>query len=356
MKVLHQKKWIVVLSMIVFCLMALSACTKKTSESNVESMAESKLIVEEAKTAVTAPDYADANNWAYYESGSDKSVDVFLICPTVDMGANGNMNMAMDDENVRANFLGALNMERGIYDTEGAMFSPYYRQASFPVYSLSSDEAETYFETAYEDVKAAFLYYMENENNGRPLVLAGFSQGSDMALRLLKDVFEDSAYQEQLVAAYCIGWRVTQEDLDAYPWLVMAEGEFDTGSIIAFNSEAEGVTESILVPEGVKTFGINPLNWYTDSTFADKSLNIGACFTDYAGDITSETAELTGAYLDENRGTLILPDIDPAEYSNGLFPDGVYHLYDYQFFYRNLQQNVADRIDAYMAALEDAAA
>lgn len=30
-----------------------------------------------------------------------------------------------------------------------------------------------------------------------------------------------------------------------------------------------------------------------------------------------------------------------------LFKPGEYHIYDYQFFYRNLQTNVRDRIDAY---------
>ena len=41
----------------------------------------------------------------------------------------------------------------------------------------------------------------------------------------------------------------------------------------------------------------------------------------------------------------------PEEYPAGLsiFVDGVYHLYDYQFFYRNLQENVGVRLEAYLA-------
>ena len=128
----------------------------------------------------------------------------------------------------------------------------------------------------------------------------------------------------------------------------MAQGENDTGVIISFNSEAEGVNDSIIVPEGVKTLGINPLNWKTDSTPADKSLNRGACFTKYSGEIKKELPELTGAYLDETRGTLRITDIEPSEYSNSLFPDGVYHLYDYQFFFRNLQENVAIRLSSFL--------
>lgn len=32
-------------------------------------------------------------------------------------------------------------------------------------------------ELAYENIKCAFEYYMENYNDGRPIVVAGFSQG-----------------------------------------------------------------------------------------------------------------------------------------------------------------------------------
>ena len=121
-------------------------------------------------------------------------------------------------------------------------------------------------------------------------------------------------------------------------------------NFVCFNSEAEDVTDSLMIPEGMKTYAINPLNWKTDSTPADKSLNKGACFTKYSGEISSEIPELTGAYIDETRGALKVTDVTPEDYPAGLsiFTDGIYHLYDYQFFYRNLQENVQTRIDAYL--------
>jgi hypothetical protein len=164
----------------------------------------------------------------------------------------------------------------------------------------------------------------------------------------MEEYFDDPQYSEHLVAAYCIGWRITEEDIARYPHLKMAQGEDDIGVIISFNSEAEGVRDSIVVPEGTKTLGINPLNWETGSTPADKSLNKGACFTNYSGTIKEEISQLTGAYLDEERGTLRVTDINPEEYSNSLFPDGVYHLYDYQFFFRNLQENVVVRLENFL--------
>ena len=298
----------------------------------------------------SAVDYSDPATWAYYGEGEGKSVDLFLICPTVDLGKDGNFNMRLDDAKTKESFVGALNMERGIYEDYTVMYAPFYRQITFPLYLVSEEEAWPYVEIAYGDVEDAFMYYLENLNDGRPFILAGFSQGAQLALMLLEDHFADTALADNLVAAYCIGWRVTEDDLASYPHLRMAEGEDDTGVIVMFSTEAPEADSSIIVPEGIRTLGINPLNWRTDSTLAVRSLNIGACFTDYSGAITGEIPNLTGCYLDEDRGTLKAVDIIPEDYSNSLFPDGVYHLYDYQFFFRNLEENVRTRLESWQEA------
>ena len=44
---------------------------------------------------------------------------------------------------------------------------------------------------AYKDVSDAFAYYLENENDGRPIILAGFSQGADMVYRLMEEYFHE---------------------------------------------------------------------------------------------------------------------------------------------------------------------
>ncbi len=68
---------------------------------------------------------------------------------------------------------------------------------------------------------------------------------------------------------------------------------------------------------------------------------------------TEEIPNLTGAYIDEERGTLKVTDVKPEDYPGKLFDDGIYHLYDYQFFYRNLQENVAKRLSAYSEKYAD---
>ena len=296
--------------------------------------------------------YSQEENWAYLETEvSDPKADVFFLCPSVYSGDEDSYNMSLRDKETKASFVGAINMEKGIYDDEDTrFFAPYYQQIGLNVYEMTPQEREPYLEIAYQDVKEAFVYYLDHYNQNRPIVLAGFSQGADMCIRLLKDVFDDHSVQELLIACYAIGWQITEEDLKNYPQLKMAQNETDTGVIISFNSEAEEIEDSLMIPEGSRSYAINPLNWKTDSTFADRSLNQGACFTDYDGQINQEIPALTGAYIDEERGALKVIDVSAKEYPAGLsiFEEGIYHLYDYQFFYRNLQENVDKRIDAYL--------
>lgn len=295
-------------------------------------------------------DYSDETNWAYYGIGANKDADLFLICPTVDM--NDEYNMSLDDDETKENFIGALNMERGIYEDSTRMYAPYYRQAAMKVYGLNAGEWEPYMKLAYSDVSAAFSYYLEHENQGRPIILAGFSQGADMCYRLLEEYFGDEDLYDHLIAVYAIGWPCTVEMTEKCPQIKPAESADDFGVVISFDCEAPEVAETFINPAGIKSYTINPLNWRTDGFIADRSENLGACFTQYSGEIQSEQAELCGCYIDEARGVVKVTDIVAADYPPivpGL-PEGAYHIYDYQFFYRNLQQNVAERIESYMAA------
>lgn len=313
------------------------------------------IVVSGAATAETAGesgaplDYSDPQNWVYLGAEDGETfADVFFVAPSAFGGREGSWLLDLSNEKGTANFIGVINMEKGIYDPEARFYAPFYRQIGYNVILLPEEKAAPLRDAAYADAKAAFLYYLDHLNEGRPFVLAGFSQGAEISIRLMKDCLGSEALQKQLIACYAIGWRLTEEETRTWPQLRAAQGETDTGVIISFNTEAEEVKDSIMIPEGTKTLSINPLNWRTDGGMADRELNLGACFTDYEGKITEEVPALTGAYLDAERGALKVTDIDPEVYSATLpvFSPGIYHLYDYQFFYRNLQQNVRDRIHA----------
>lgn len=306
------------------------------------------------------PNYADEANWAYFGESRSKAVDVFFIAPTVELGSPTVMALDMNNEAIKSSFVGATNMEKGLYDRTGNFYAPFYRQASLLAYNVdgrlnsagyrpSAEESRKLFATAYEDVRKAFAYYWTTENKGKPVIIAGFSQGAQHAVRLLTDYVDNEKFRKQHIATYAIGWRVTDADLAQLGSIKMAAKADDVGVIVSFNSEAEGVSDSLMVPANAKTYGINPLNWRTDNLPASLVLNKGACFTDYAGAITAEKPWLCGAYLDKERGTLKITGIEQGDYPALLpgFAEGVYHIYDYMFFYRNLQENVEQRAEAY---------
>lgn len=55
-----------------------------------------------------------------------------------------------------------------------------------------------------------------------------------------------------------------------------------------------------------------------------------------------------GAQIDVKTGALMTTIPEGEDLDIGAYPEGVYHRYDYAFRYRNLQQNVGDRINAYL--------
>lgn len=330
-------------------LMAIGCQSPSTLSTSTTSSLTSSSISSQETLNLKPTDYSQAANWAYLGIGEEKEADVFLVCPTIDMKEETNMSLE-DEENI-ASFLGALNMERGIYEEATTLYAPYYQQAAMMAYDLDQETREAILEAAYQDVSNAFAYYLAHYNQGRPIVLAGFSQGADMCYRLMMEYFDEPKLQDQLVATYAIGWPLTQEMVDQYPQLKAAQEETDTGVIITFECEDESIDDTFILPAGIQTLSINPLNWKTDSTPASKEENEGACFTDYEGNILEEDVALCGAYLAPERGSLKVTDIVMSDFPAGIpnLPEGSYHLYDYQFFYRNLQENVQKRLDAYLS-------
>ena len=309
------------------------------------------LPVSAAENAGETLDYGDTGNWAYYALGEDKDVDVFLICPTVDTRSETN-SFDLNDK-LKGKFVSALDMEKGIYEETGRLFSPYYRQMSMNAYKLPEAEREKALEVAYADVAAAFRWYLDNENDGRGLILAGFSQGSQMCLELLKkfyggDSAEARALRENLIAVYAIGWSVTEETAEAWPQITPARGETDTGVVVSFDCEDGSLTDTLVIPAGTVALSINPLNWKTDGTAADASLCSGAVMSTGAEPIPG----LCGAYIGA-RGELVVTGVSPADYPAviDIFPEGAYHIYDYMFFFTNLKDNVAARAAAWDTSL-----
>ena len=126
------------------------------------------------------------------------------------------------------------------FETFANIYAPYYRQVDAR-YSLSQPLAEQdkiIGGIPYSDARAAFDYYIKNCNGNRPFILAGHSQGSNVLIYLLSDYMkENPKVYARMIAAYIIGYSVTDSYLARNPHLKFAAGPDDTGVIISYNTE-----------------------------------------------------------------------------------------------------------------------
>jgi hypothetical protein len=291
------------------------------------------------------PDYSRGNAWASKPAAPDKPVDVFYVYPTIyPEPAPKNMDIRRDDLRKRVEHL--LLAQAGVFSPSANLYAPFYRQVSFTVLDPQKDTFhDPYFRIGADDVHRAFDYYLRHINPDRPFILAGDSQGSVVLLDLLRRRFFEPELQKRLVAAYVIGYSVLPDDLKDYPWIKIAQRADDTGVVITYNTQGPGATGSPVLRPGAAC--VNPLLWSTSDEYADKSLNLGAVFfNEETNTIEREVPHYCGAQIDPKTGALVTTP--PDDLPLGSFPAGVYHKYDYAFWYRNLEQNVAQRVKAYL--------
>lgn len=292
------------------------------------------------------PDYADPYYWLSLPS-ADKPVDVFYVYPTVSSNATGFMDVTSGEE--RALAQGIFAAQASVYGPNANVFAPYYRQMSTQVAvepgMLATDTAE--FKRGAVDVERAFDYYIDNLNDGRPFIIAGHSQGTMALIEVIKNRFGDDAdLRDRLVAAYLIGYTVTDADLEA-AGLTAAQGANDTGVVVTYNTQSPTSAGGPMLMAGAHC--INPLTWTTDDAYAPASMNLGARFyNDSTGEFLREVEHYCDARIDPETGALTTTIPEGEDLDIGPYSEGVYHRYDYAFWYRNLEQNVGDRIAAYL--------
>lgn len=314
------------------------------------------------ETNTARPDYSQLQYWMMAAQEPTAPVDVLFIHTTtfkdtnyVDPATGAWLstprdpskpqvwNQTIADAIQESSATAITNTQVSVFAACCNIYAPFYRQAALPeVLTADPASAERALSVAYTDVEAAFDYYMANLNHGRPFILAGHSQGANLTLWLLEKRMNNPAYLRRMVAAYVIGWSVTQDELDQYPQLEMCNTATQTGCIVSYNSQGPGATTSMARPGAV---GVNPLLsfWTTSNDTAPASANLGTVLMPPMVPVQTEIPQFSGAYIQD--GALILtnpPTLPPMAAANQ-----IYHIYDYALFYRNLEKNAKDRINAF---------
>ena len=301
------------------------------------------------QTVVTSIDYADTVYW--YSCGDEShAADVFYVYPTVstisfvDNDSSWFADITLPEVREVAN--GNQRFNKMLYG-EYNFYAPYYRQMIFEAYSQPDSVVRQLAQTAAKDVKDAFQYYMAHYNNGRPFFLMGHSQGSQMLIELLKHGMTDEQRQ-LMVAAYCIGYHVTEKELEEFPVALRpATDSLETGKLIVFNSVTD--TTAIGRVSRYDVVGVNPTTWTASTDTVPAEFHLGLAKYNATRDSVLIVPCPTRTYLYKH--TTVCPDIDPDMVFNPayekMFPKGNLHFADSWLFGGNVVENMRCRLKNY---------
>ena len=231
-------------------------------------------------------DYSDIKNWGLcgYTSAQNPLVDIFYVHPTTyifEEYMNGTIrdmdnlrelaekdrspaNASLDDEKTNHYTDNVcMSVQGALYGQVGRVFAPRYRQTHMRLFYLGFDRPELIAANAIAvaDITTAFLHYMKYDNQGRPFILVGHSQGSNMLLHLMQRFFDDpkSGYRELLVAAYLPGFPIQETDFKNIPFMDQPN---QTGGYLSWNCYKEGgYPEHFVDYVGKKGQGLNPMTF-----------------------------------------------------------------------------------------------
>jgi predicted esterase len=312
---------------------------------------------EKAGEAIKASDYSNTDNWLAKPTEITSQADVFMLYPTAYAQKNENSSPVakIDNPTMRAGAQVFLATQGSAFDTSGNVYAPYYRQLDAKWLLTKSKEEQAQYTDGVPkaDVMAAFDYYIKHENNNRPFILVGHSQGARMLKAIMYDYFKNNpGVSDRMIAAYVLGQSVTQQEMNDNPQVKFATGPDDTGVVISYNTVAPDFTGTLPTwDEGA--LAINPINWRTDGTPATAEENLGSYVRNDNGDY-SKVMNLADATVDGTRGLVVSSTVDKAKYempesTRKIFPAGSFHNNDISFYYYNLQQNAENREAQYFA-------
>ncbi|WP_031554004.1 DUF3089 domain-containing protein [Parvularcula oceani] len=179
-----------------------------------------------------APDYADEANWLClpgradacavdltatvveadgsteemaFEAAEDPAADCFYVYPTVSTDPTPNSDLSIDEAERRVAAAQAARFAEAC-----RVYAPMYRQVTLSALRsiMTGQESGADGEMAYRDVADAFSHYLENENEGRPFVLIGHSQGTRMLTQLVANEIDGQPLQDRMLSAMLIGFNV----------------------------------------------------------------------------------------------------------------------------------------------------
>ena len=299
---------------------------------------------------IVKPNYSNKDSWAVLPENipdeistfnidkNKKEADVFFIYPTlIDSRNQREWNSDIWDEDIRNDVINRpVKYQASAWLDAGNLYVPYYRQAHIRVFNdkfrVDGDKA---LNLAYNDIKEAFSYYLENFNNDKPFIIASHSQGTVHAKRLISEFIDGKELQKKLIAAYLVGIKVFEDEFKNIKPMNSPDetGGFVTWNTFKFNKYPRKDNYENWFKGGVTT---NPITW-DDSKETKKDLHKGLLYRDlkiFSQNIDIKLIDgIVWSSIPNVPGKILLQTVRS------------YHFADINLFWVDIRENAKLRVD-----------
>ncbi|MGH6780830.1 MAG: DUF3089 domain-containing protein [Sphingomonadaceae bacterium] len=324
-----------------------------------------------APADATAPDYTKPAAWLArpdlpddpsrfvapgFSRAERPEVAVFYVPPTSYIKSD-RWNASLDDADANDRLRLFASSQASAFNGMGAIWAPRYRQATLGAFMTADANAAAAIDFAYQDVARAFDAFLAQIPQSRPILLAGHSQGSLHLMRLMAKKVAGKPVANRIVAAYVVGWPVSETaDLPAMG-LPACTGPNQAGCVLSWQSFAEPADPHLITQvyeattgltgaprKGTPMLCINPLTG-APATAALPGANRGALVPDARMQHAELKTGLVPARCDASGFLLI--GAAPKGYGGYVLPGGNFHVFDYALFWANIRADAEARAKAF---------
>jgi len=164
-------------------------------------------------------------------------IDCFYVYPTVSLDPTPNSDMVAGPEENNV-----VRSQLARFGSVCRIYAPLYRQVTLPALraAIAGTPMQVDRTLAYNDVKEAWNYYLEHENQGRGVVLIGHSQGSGVLTQLIRNEIDGKPAQDRLISALLLGTSLSvprgKDVGGAFQNIPLCRTATQTGCAIAYAS------------------------------------------------------------------------------------------------------------------------
>ena len=188
-----------------------------------------------------------------------RPIDCFYLYPTVSTQRRPNSTLQVEWDEA-----GTAITQASMFSQVCRVYAPMYRQIT--VYG-HGDPYHGNWAYEYDDILAAWNYYLAHYNHGRGVVLIGHSEGAGLFKQLLQDEIEGTSEQKLLVSAILLGGDVVVKDGSTeggdFTTIPACTSVTETSCIVAYSTfgttpPADANFESVGSPSTEHVLCVNP--------------------------------------------------------------------------------------------------